>query len=468
MIIANRSKVTMSIFGVPLNSTINGRYICPLINLAGNFPEILRIITNLFKTNQDSGSMDKAELMAPAGSFESLTAAIQAGADSVYFGVGKLNMRSRAARNFSLAEIGRAMKICRKSRVKGYVTLNTVMYDEDQILMRKICDAAKKHNVDAIIAHDMSVIEYANSIKLPVHLSTQMNVSNLESVRYYSRFAEVIVLARELSLKQIADICKRVKKAKIRGPGGKLVKIELFAHGALCVSIAGKCQMSLATYNYPANRGECLQNCRRAYKVVDEETGDELVIDNKYVMSPKDLCTIGFLDRIIGAGVSVLKIEGRGRAPDYVYTVTKAYREAIDSFYGGTYSKEKIAEWVRGLETTFNRGFWHGGYYLGKKLGEWAGVYGSKATKEKIYVGIVKNYFAKPKVAHFLIETGIVKVGDDILITGPTTGIIESKVKNIYRNEESLTSAKKGDDITIPIAEKVRKNDKLFVVMGRK
>ncbi|HLC64777.1 MAG TPA: peptidase U32 family protein [Candidatus Nanoarchaeia archaeon] len=411
--------------------------------------------------------MEKVELMAPAGSFESLMAAIKANADSVYFGLDNLNMRRRAARNFQLKDLAKVMNICRKNQVNGYLTLNTIMYDDDLSLMRKICDRAKKAGVNAIIAHDISVLGYCKSKNIPVHLSTQANISNIEAVKFYSQFGDALVLARELSLDKIKEIANRIKKEEIKGPNGKLIRIELFAHGALCVSIAGKCHMSLATYNQPANRGECLQNCRRAYKVIDEETGDELIIDNKYVMSPKDLCTIGFIDKLINAGAGILKIEGRGRAADYVYTTTKVYLEAINSFYEGTYSKEKIAEWVKRLETTFNRGFWHGGYYLGKKLGEWAGVYGSKATKEKIYVGVARNYFAKPKVAHFVIETGCIKVGDDILITGPTTGLIESKVSAIHKNEKKATSAKKGDDITIPITEKVRKNDKLFVVVDK-
>ncbi|MBS3115009.1 U32 family peptidase, partial [Candidatus Woesearchaeota archaeon] len=319
------------------------------------------------------------ELMSPVGSYESLAAAIQAKADSIYFGVGELNMRSRAAYNFTVKDLKKIADICKKNNIKSYLTLNVVVYDNEFKAIKKLCDAAKKAKISAVIASDLAVIQYANKIKLPVHISTQANVSNIEAVRFYSRYADVIVLARELTLEQIRNIAKEIKKQNMRGPNKQLVKIELFIHGAMCVSISGKCQMSLALYNEPANRGKCLQACRRAYRVIDEETGDELVIDNKYVMSPKDLCTIGFIDKLIEAGVSVFKIEGRGRSPEYVYTVTKVYKEAVESYFNGSYTKTKIKHWTSELEKVFNRGFWQGGYYLGKKLGEWSGTYGSKA-----------------------------------------------------------------------------------------
>jgi len=407
------------------------------------------------------------ELMAPAGSYESLMAAIHAGADSVYFGVEQLNMRACSANNFSLDDLKKIASICKKNKVKSYLTLNTVLYDHDISLMKDICEAAKNAEIDAIIVSDMAAIQYARSLGLNVHISTQVNISNIESVKFYAQFSDVIVLARELTLKQIKNICEEIESYDIKGPSGELVKVEIFAHGALCVAISGKCYMSLATYNASANRGACLQNCRRAYRVIDEETGDELVIDNKYVMSPKDLCTIGFIDKLLDAGVSVLKIEGRGRKEDYVHVVIKSYKEAIDSYLSGAYNKEKITKWVKCLESVYNRGFWHGGYYLGKKLGEWSGDYGSQATKEKILVGKVKNYFMKSQVAHFILDGGSLKEGDEILVTGPTTGVVESRVSSIYKDENKVLSASKGDDITIPLPVKVRAGDKLYLLVQR-
>ncbi|MBN2142979.1 U32 family peptidase [Candidatus Woesearchaeota archaeon] len=414
----------------------------------------------------------KVELMAPVGSYETLAAAIKAGAGSVYFGVGKLNMRSASTVNFSLADLKKIVATCRKAGVKTYLTLNTVMYDEDLSDVRKVCEAAKKEGVSAVIASDFSVIEYARKVGLEVHTSTQANVSNIEAVKFFSKWADVIVLARELRIEQIKKICDEIKKQKIKGPSGRLVQIEVFVHGALCVSISGKCYMSLATYNKSANRGECLQNCRRAYRVIDDETGDELKIDNKYVMSPADLCTIGYLDKLVSAGVSVMKIEGRGRKAEYVYTTVKAYSEALDAIGKGTYTKEKVSTWTKELEKVFNRGFWHGGYYMGRKENEWSGVYGSKATTEKVQVGKVLNYYAKAKVGYFLLESDSLKVGDSILITGPTTGVVESKVKAIMKEgkeekDQRVNSAGKGDKVTVSLPEKVRVNDKLFVVRKR-
>ena len=407
--------------------------------------------------------ISNAEIMSPAGSFESLNAAIKAGADSVYFGVGKLNMRARSA-NFEYKDLGKIAKICKKNNVKSYLALNTIMYDEDIKLMKRICGKAKKSGIDAVIVSDIAAMAYARSIGLEVHMSTQLNISNIEAVRFFSKYADVIVLARELNLRQIANISKQIKKEKIKGPGGRILKIELFCHGALCVAIAGRCHMSLATYNAPANRGACIQNCRRAYKVVDEETGKELVIDNKYVMSPGDLCTISFLDRIISAGASILKIEGRGRAPEYAYHVTKVHKDAVKSIENKSYTKDKIEKWIKDLERVYNRGFWQGGYYLGKQLGQWSGAFGSKATTKKEYIGKVLNYFNKANVAEIIIESGTLNRGEDIIITGPTTGIVEARAEAMLNGDKNLESAKKNDRITVKIAERARKNDKVYVV----
>ncbi|MBN2420847.1 U32 family peptidase [Candidatus Woesearchaeota archaeon] len=403
------------------------------------------------------------DLMAPVGSYEALAAAIQAGANSVYFGIEHLNMRALATKSFTIKDLKKIADICKKNKVKSYLTLNTIMYDQDLKLMKKICDEAKKAKITAIIASDISTLEYAKKIKLETHISTQANISNIEAVKFYSKYADVVVLARELNLNQIKNIIKEIKKQKIKGPSGNLVKVELFIHGALCVSVSGKCYMSLAQYNKSANRGMCLQACRRSYKVIDEETGDELRVENKYIMSPKDLCTIGFLDKIIQAGVSVLKIEGRGRHPEYVYTTVKVYREALDAIENKTYTKNKVKEWTKQLESVFNRGFWQGGYYLGKKLGEWSGAYGSKATKEKVHIGYVENYFPKPNVAQIIIESCKIKENDEILIIGPTTGVLQFKLQSLFVNEKPAKEAKKGDDLTIKVPDKVRKNDKVYV-----
>lgn len=410
------------------------------------------------------------DIMSPVGSFESLIAAIKAGASSVYFGVAGMDMRSGSNASFKLSDLKKIVNICRKNNVRSYLCVNTIIYDEELKLIKKICDAAKKYNISAIIANDVAVMQYCRKIGIEVHISTQVNVSNLEAVKFYSKFVDVVVLARELNLKQIKNICQEIKKQKICGPSGKLVKIEIFIHGALCVSISGKCYMSLATYGLSANKGKCLQNCRRSYKVTDEETGDELVIDNKCVMSPKDLCTIGIIDKILDAGVSVLKIEGRGRSADYVYIVTKVYKEAIESYFNGSYDDEKVDVWIKELESVFNRGFWHSGYYLGNKLGEWSGIYGSCSTKEKIKIGIVKHYFPKAKIGEFIIQSGKLNIGDEIVIIGKTTGIVIEKVKSIFlsKTDKPIKTAKKGDIITIPITERVREGDDLYLVTPRK
>lgn len=407
--------------------------------------------------------------MAPAGSFESLSAAFQGGANSVYFGIEQLNMRAKAANNFTVADLPEVVAQCKERGVKTYLTVNTILYDHDVTLMHKICDTAKEHGVTAIIASDISAIQYAHSIGLEVHISTQLNVSNIDAVQFYAQFADVVVLARELTLKQIEHICEEIEKRDIRGPKGNLVEIEIFAHGALCVAVSGKCYMSLATYNSSANRGACLQNCRRAYKIIDEETGDELEVDNKYIMSPKDLCTIGFVDKILNAGVSVLKLEGRGRAPEYVKTVTACYREAADAVIEGTFTHEKVDEWMKRLETVFNRGLWQGGYYLGKKLGEWSGTYGSQATEEKVYLGKANKYFAGAKVGEFTLETKELNIGDKVIITGASTGALECTIESLHSKGEPTERVVKGDnEITFPVPERIRKNDKLFLVVERK
>ncbi len=405
--------------------------------------------------------------MAPAGSYESLMAAIKAGASSIYFGVGKLNMRSKSA-NFQEEDLEKVAKICRENNVKSYLTLNTIMYDEDLENARKSCDLAKDKGVSAIIACDPSVIEYANSIGLEVHMSTQTNISNMESVKFYSKYADVIVLARELTLEQVKNICFRIKDEEIKGPKGELIQIEVFIHGAMCVAISGKCYMSLAQYNSSANRGQCLQTCRRAYKVIDEETNDELVVDNKYIMSPKDMCTIKMLDKLVDAGVSVLKIEGRARGPEYVYTVVKQYKEAIDKIAKGEFDKEYADKAELKLKEVFNRGFWENGYYLGKKLGEWSGVYGSKATTRKVQVGKVVNFFRKSMVAEVIIESNEINKGDRITITGPTTGIVYEDLDVILDDkDEKVDNVVKGQTATIKLKEIVRVNDKLFVIEDR-
>jgi putative protease len=403
------------------------------------------------------------ELMAPVGSYESLRAAIQGGANAVYFGVENLNMRSRSSKNFTLADIKKIVEIAAEKGIKTYLTLNTVMYNRDLDMMRQIVDAAKQSGISAIIASDAAVLNYVQKQDLSVHLSTQANVSNIESLRFFSRIADVIVLARELSLDQVEEISEAIQKEQIRGPSGDLVRIEMFVHGALCMAISGKCYLSLHQANYSANRGECLQICRRSYTVRDTENGDELKIDNEHIMSPKDLLTIHFLNKILAAGVTVLKIEGRARSPEYVYTVTKCYSEAVNSILAGTYSKEKIDGWGERLKMVFNRGFWDG-YYLGQRLGEWSKNYGSQATRKKVYIGKGINYFQKIKIAEFLIETKSLKVGDKILVTGPTTGIIESEIKEIRVDDKSTSQAIKGEYCTTPLESAIRQSDKLYKI----
>ncbi len=376
-------------------------------------------------------------------------------------------MRARAANNFKLTDLKKITSLCHKHNVKAYLALNTILYDHDMILTEKICKAAKKANLDAVIVSDIAAITIARKHNLNIHLSTQTNISNIEAVKFYAQFADTIVLARELTLQQIKAITNAIHRQNIRGPNNHLINIEIFIHGALCVAISGKCYMSLATSNASANRGACLQNCRKSYIITDEETGEQLKIDNKYVMSPSDLCTIEFLDQLVDSGAVVFKIEGRAKGPEYVYTTTKVYKEALESIENGSYTKSKIKTWLTQLQTVYNRGFWQGGYYLGKKVNEWSGAYGSKATEEKVGVGYILNYFSKPNIAElFLQESGLV-VGDKILIVGPTTGIITSTIQTIFQNKKSISTAEKGSPITINITSKVRKNDRVFKILPR-
>lgn len=401
------------------------------------------------------------EIMAPAGSFESLAAAIQGGADSVYFGIEQLNMRSRSAYNFTKQDLPEIMRIARENNLKTYLTVNTVIYNHELGLMREIVDLAKKHEVDAIIASDQSVLQYAFSQKVEVHLSTQLNISNLDSLKFYAPFADVVVLARELNLDQVSEIKKGVEIEDIRGPKGEKIKIEMFVHGALCMAISGKCYLSLHEHNHSANRGDCLQVCRRAYTVTDKERQSELEVDNEYIMSPKDLSTIHFLNKILDAGVRVLKIEGRARSPEYVKTVTSCYNEAVNAILEGDYNEMKISQWQDRLKSVFNRGFWDG-YYLGQRLGEWSHVYGSQATKKKIYTGKITNYYDQIKVAEILIEASELHVGEEILIIGSTTGVLEYRVKEIRVDRKKVSVAKKGDLCSIPMPELIRRSDKLY------
>lgn len=405
---------------------------------------------------------DTIEIMSPVGSFESLMAAIQAGAGSVYFGVGKLNMRSRSSVNFSLDDLEKIVETCRENGVKTYLTLNTVIFDQELEEVKSAADRAKAVGISAIIASDMSVIQYCRKIGMEIHLSTQTNITNIEAVRYYAQFADVIVTARELELKQVASICRTIREENITGPGGKPVRIEIFVHGALCMAVSGKCYISLDNYGYSANRGACLQPCRKGYIVKDKETDLELEIDQEYIMSPKDLKTIHFLDKILAAGVKVLKIEGRGRSPEYVKTVTRCYHEAVDSVQQGTFTSEKIAHWEEQLKGVYNRGFWEG-YYLGKKLGEWTEVYGSQATKRKIYVGKVNNFFSKLSVAEIKVETNGLTTGDDILIVGPTTGVYEGNIAEIRLDKGDIADrAEKGELCSIAVTSLVRRGDKVY------
>ena len=403
------------------------------------------------------------EIMAPAGSYESLMAAIKGGANSIYFGVEQLNMRAKSSNNFTLEDLRKIADICNENGLKSYITMNTVMYDHDANLMKSIVDAAKENGITAIIAADHSVMNYAKKIGFPVHISTQCNISNIDTVEFYAMYADVMVMARELSLMQVADITREIKKRALRGPSGELIRVEVFAHGALCMAVSGKCYLSLHSDFSSANRGACVQNCRREYTVKDEQ-GNELKIDNEYIMSAADLCTIDFMDKVIEAGVSVFKIEGRGRAADYVYTTTKCYREAGDAVNDGTYSQEKFSVWKADLEKVYNRGFWDG-YYLGRKMGEWSEAHGSKATTKKIFLGKGVKYFGNINVGEFLMETHSLNKGDNIMITGPTTGIVTTTIDELRVANEAVDQVKKGDNFSIKIDEVIRPSDKLYKVI---
>jgi len=405
------------------------------------------------------------ELMAPAGNFESLQAALDNGADSVYFGVEQLNMRARASINFGIDDLPEISKRCGEKGVRTYLTLNTIIYDHDLSVVKTLIHKAKEANISAVIAMDQAVISFARGVDMEVHISTQINITNIETVKFYAMFADTIVLSRELSLRQVKKITEQIDKEQIKGPSGRLVEIEIFGHGALCMAVSGKCYMSLHSYNSSANRGACKQNCRKKYTVIEQETGFEMEIDNEYIMSPKDLCTIDFLDQVGDSGIKVLKIEGRGRAPEYVAKVIKCYRNAIDSVANGTYDKQKVIGWMQELEKVYNRGFWNG-YYLGQKLGEWSTETGSHATQKKVYVGKGMHYFPKVNIGEFKIEAYDISVGDTILITGPTTGAEEMKIDEMFVNDIKGNSASKGDSVTIPLKFRVRPSDKLYKIVA--
>lgn len=410
------------------------------------------------------------EIMAPAGNFECLHAAIQGGADSVYFGVERLNMRSHSANNFRMSDLKEICSICREHGVKSYLTLNIVLYNDDLEDMRQTLDAAREAGITAVIASDMAAILYAREIGLEVHISTQLSVSNFEALKFYSRYADVIVLARELNLHQVKEIKERIREEGIKGPSGRPVEIEMFAHGALCMAISGKCYLSLHEYGASANRGSCYQICRRGYEVTDLETGNRLVVDNKYIMSPKDLCTIEFMDKIIDAGVTVFKIEGRARSAEYVKRVASCYRHAADAVCEGSYTPEFAAGLKKELSEVFNRGFWDG-YYQGARLGQWSEVYGSKATRKKVYSGKITNWFGKLGVAEILVESASLKKGDRILIIGPSTGVVEMTVPEIRVDLKEAAQADKGIYCSIPVEAallescggKLRRSDKVYI-----
>lgn len=401
------------------------------------------------------------EIMAPVGSRESLAAAIQAGAGSIYFGIGQLNMRSHSANHFTIEDLKEIAETCNERGIKTYLTVNTVIYGEDINAMREIIDAAKAANITAVIVSDVAVMVYCRQVGMEVHLSTQLNISNIEALKFYAQFADVAVLARELNMEQVAEIYRQIEEQDIRGPRGELVRIEMFCHGAFCMAISGKCYMSLHDSNRSANRGQCTQICRRSYTVTDNETGNQLEIDNKYIMSPKDLKTIRFIDKMMKAGVRVFKIEGRARGPEYVYEVVTCYKEAIQSVLDGTYTEEKKDKWDERLSTVFNRGFWDG-YYQGQRLGEWTKNYGNKATEKKVLVGKVMKYFSKLGVAEIAVEASEIEKDQKMLIIGPTTGILKFDASEIRYDLKPVEKAEKGWRVSVPVPDKVRPNDKVY------
>ena len=404
------------------------------------------------------------EIMAPVGSRESLAAAIQSGADSIYFGIEKLNMRAHSASTFTITDLQEIAETCNQHGIKSYLTVNTIIYDEDIPLIHEIVDAAKKAGISAVIASDVAVMTYCRTVGQEVHLSTQLNISNIEALRFYAQFADVVVLARELNMDQVTEIHRQAVEQGICGPSGKPIRIEMFCHGALCMAISGKCYMSLDAANRSANRGECVQICRRSYILTDAETGHQIEVDNKYLMSPKDLKTVRFIDRMMKAGVRVFKIEGRARGPEYVYTVVKCYKEAIQSVLDGTFTKEKKDEWDERLSRVFNRGFWDG-YYQGQLMGEWNKEYGSCATERKVYVGKGTKYFSKLGVAEFAVEATTFEVGDKLLITGPTTGVIYVTADEIHDDNGPVQVAQQGTRVSVAVPAKVRPSDKLFKIL---
>ncbi len=405
---------------------------------------------------------EEYEVMAPVGSLEALAAALKAGADSVYFGIEALNMRAHSASRFCIDDMGDIVKSCQPYGVKTYLTVNTIIYDEDLPLMHRICDAASAAGISAVIAADVAVLSYCRQIGMEVHLSTQLNISNRASLLFYAQFADVVVLARELNLNQVAEIHRFIIENKVCGPSGRLLRIEMFCHGALCMAVSGKCYLSLDNLGHSANRGECMQVCRRSYTVKAHETGMELDVDNKYIMSPKDLKTIGFIDKMIQSGVRVFKIEGRARSAEYVYTVVRCYKEAIAAVLEkGTLAEEQIADWNARLSSVFNRGFWDG-YYLGQKLGEWSDKYGSSATEKKVYVGKGMKYFSNLGVGEFRLEAGEIHKGDRLIVIGPTTGVIYMVANEIHGDNGPVSVGAKGMFVSLPVPEKIRPSDKLY------
>lgn len=404
------------------------------------------------------------EIMAPVGSYEALSAAIQAGAGSVYFGIGKLNMRSRSAKNFTLNDLRQLAETCNAHGVKSYVTVNTVIYDEEMDEMHQLLDAIKDNGISAIIASDQSVIQYARQIGIEVHMSTQCNITNLEAVKYYSQFADVMVTARELNIDQVKHITEEIERRQIRGPHGELVRIEVFCHGALCMAISGKCNLSQDLFNSSSNRGACLQLCRRGYDVKEREEGYELALENQYIMSPKDLCTLPFLDRVLDAGVEVLKIEGRGRSPEYTKMTVEVYHEAVKAIQEGTFTQDKIDAWMERLKSVYNRGFWDG-YYLGRRTFEWSEQYGSQATQTKLFIGTVTNYFSRLSVAEIRIETHNLNINDPFMIIGPTTGVYEDGVRELRLDDGPVPRAVKGDLCSIPVKAVVKRGDKVYKII---
>lgn len=405
------------------------------------------------------------EVMAPVGSYEALSAAIQAGAGSVYFGIGRLNMRSKSTKNFTLDDLHVISEICHEHNVKSYVTVNTVVFDEEMDEMRSLLDAVKANDITAIIASDQSVIQYARKIGVEIHMSTQCNITNLEAVKYYSQFADVMVTARELNINQVKHITEEIERQHITGPKGELVRIETFCHGALCMAVSGKCYLSLDNFGTSANRGACVQPCRRGYEVTDRDKEITLTIENEYIMSPKDLCTLPFLDKLLAAGVKILKIEGRGRSPEYTKLTVSVYRDAVDAIRDGSFTEEKVAAWMDRLRSVYNRDFWDG-YYLGRKMGEWTKKYGSQATKTKLFVGTITNFFAKINVAEIRMETHDLNVGDEIMIIGPTTGVYEDTIKEIRVDLKPVAKTEKGELCSIPAHDIVRRGDKVYKLVS--